>query len=70
MPFRHIQDPGLRDAMAKAYDLACASLKMDGTDPRSGILATTIVRLGERESDPHKLAELALAELRKINKRR
>jgi hypothetical protein len=70
MPFRHVEDPRIREAMTRAYDLACARLKIHGSDPHSGKLATLIIQCGEREGDPTKLAALALAELEKITKRR
>jgi hypothetical protein len=70
MPFRHVEDAKLREAMAKAFDLACATLNIDGNDPRSGKLATIIIQLGEKEREPEMLADRALEELRKINKKK
>jgi hypothetical protein len=54
--------------MVRAYDIACADLKIDGSDPRSGELATVIIQLGETETQPFKLAELALVQLWKAKK--
>jgi hypothetical protein len=70
MPFRHIQNAKVRAAMARACDLARASLNIDGADPRSGKLANLIVQFGENESDPERLADLILEELRKSNKKK
>jgi hypothetical protein len=70
MPFSHVEDATLREALAKAYDLACATLNINGDDPRSGKLATWIIQLGEKQRDPEMLADLALDELRKSNKKK
>lgn len=62
MPFRDIIDPAVRAKMTAAYDLACARLEIDGSDPRSGELAKLIIKLGNGQ-DPEALCEQALAAL-------
>jgi hypothetical protein len=56
--------------MARAYKLACATLNIGGSDPRSGKLATIIIQLGEKEDDPERLADIALEQLRKSYKKK
>jgi hypothetical protein len=64
MPFRDIPDSAVRQKMIAAYDLACARLKIDGSDPRSGELAKLIVRLGNGQDAAH-LCEQVLEAFKK-----
>ena len=70
MPTSNINDNGAFDpqavkALAAAYDDACAVLHVvDGTDPRTTIVAKKIIEHAQHgERDPIRLRDLVLTEL-------